>query len=111
LKFTWPIFSSPAIAGDVLYFGSDDGKLRAIDLKAQKVTWEFQTEASKQNLAALSKPDGTPNYAAVATESFYDTMVTAVNKLYEVGMIVSSPVVVDSVIYFGSMDGNLYAIN
>jgi outer membrane protein assembly factor BamB len=111
LKFTWPIFSSPAIAGDVLYFGSDDGKLRAIDLKTQKTAWEFQTEGSKQNLAALSKPDGTPNYAAVFTENFFDNMVIAVNKLYEVGMIFSSPVVVDNVIYFGSMDGNLYAIN
>jgi outer membrane protein assembly factor BamB len=38
-------------------------------------------------------------------------MVIGVNKLYSVGMIFSSPAVVDHVIYFGSMDGNLYAID
>jgi outer membrane protein assembly factor BamB len=111
LKLTWPMFASPAIAGDFLYQPSEDGKLHAIDLKAQKQAWEFQTEASQQNLAALSKPDGTPNYAAVANENFYESMITALNKLYSAGMILSSPVIVDDVIYFGSMDGNLYAIH
>jgi outer membrane protein assembly factor BamB len=111
LKLTWPMFASPAIAGDLLYQPSHDGKLHAIDLKAQKPVWEFQTEGSRQNLAAFSKPDGTPKYAAAFTENFYENMVIGVNKLYSVGMIFSSPVVVDNVIYFGSMDGNLYAIN
>jgi eukaryotic-like serine/threonine-protein kinase len=110
LKLTWPIFASPAIAGDTLYLGSEDGKLRAIDLKSQKITWEFQTEASKQNLPALSRPDGGPNYNAVASENFYESMVIAVNKMYATGMIFSSPVVVDNVVYFGSNDGNLYAL-
>jgi eukaryotic-like serine/threonine-protein kinase len=111
LKLTWPMFASPAIAGDLLYQGSEDGKLRAIDLKTQKPAWEFQTEASQKDLGALSKPDGTPNYSVVFAENFYDSMVIAVNKLYSVGMILSSPVIVDDVIYFGSMDGNLYAIH
>jgi outer membrane protein assembly factor BamB len=111
LKFTWPIFSSPAIAGDRIYFGSHDGKLHAVDLQTQKPAWEFQTEGSQQNLAAQSKPDGTPNYAAVFTEDFFENMVIGVNKQFAVGMIFSSPVVVDNVIYVGSTDGNLYAIN
>jgi len=111
LKFTWPIFSSPAIAGDVLYFGSHDGKLHAIDLKTQKAAWEFQTEGSRQNLTALSKPDGAPNYAAVFTENFFENMVMGVNKLYAAGMILSSPVIADNVICVGSTDGNLYAIH
>jgi outer membrane protein assembly factor BamB len=38
-------------------------------------------------------------------------MVMGVNKLYAVGMILSSPVVADNVVYFGSTDGNLYAIH
>jgi outer membrane protein assembly factor BamB len=110
LKFTWPMFGSPAIAGDLLYQPSEDGKLYAIDLKAGKRAWEFQTESSRQNLAALSKPDGMPNYAAAFSENFYDAMVIGVNKMYSVGMILSSPVAVGDMIYVGSMDGNLYAI-
>jgi len=111
LKLTWPMFASPAIAGDWLYLPSQDGKLRAIELKSQKTVWEFQTEGSQRNLAAFSKPDGTPNYGAAFTENFYENMAIGVNKLYAVGMIFSSPVIADSVIYFGSTDGNLYAIN
>jgi outer membrane protein assembly factor BamB len=111
LKLTWPMFGSPSLAGDLLYLPSEDGKLRAIDLKTQKVSWEFQTDGSQQNLAAFSKPDGGPKYAAAFTENFYDNMVIGVNKMYSVGTIFSSPVAVGDVIYFGSTDGNLYAIH
>jgi eukaryotic-like serine/threonine-protein kinase len=110
LKFKWPMFSSPAIAGHVLYLGSHQGKLIAIDLDAQKAAWEFQTDGSRQNGAALTKPDGTPNYEATFTEDFYDNLVIGVDKMLDVGAILSSPVIVDRVIYVGSADGNLYAL-
>lgn len=112
LKFKWPTFASPAIAGGILYLGSEEGKLFAIDLKAQKVAWEYQTDASKQNSPIMSKPDGSPNYASVISDptGFYDSLVVATVKLYAMGMILSSPVVADGVVYFGSTDGNLYAL-
>jgi outer membrane protein assembly factor BamB len=109
-KFIWPMFSSPAIAGDMLYIGSEEGKLIAIDLKSQKPAWIFQTDASRDNGPGLTKPDGGPNYQAVVSENFYDEMVIGVHKLLAVGAIFSSPVVVDNVIYLGSTDGNLYAL-
>jgi outer membrane protein assembly factor BamB len=37
-------------------------------------------------------------------------MIIGVAKMMSVGAILSSPVVVDNVIYFGSADGNLYAL-
>lgn len=104
------MFSSPAIAGSMLYIGSHEGKLIAIDLKAQKPAWEFQTDASRQNGATFTKPDGTPNYDAAFTEDFYDDMVAGVRKMFALGTILLSPVVVDGVIYVGSTDGNLYAL-
>ncbi len=110
VKFTWPMFASPAIASSVIYAANEDGKLTAIDLATQKPVWEFQTDGSRQNLATFAKPDGGPNYAAVFTEDFYENMVIGVNKMLTVGMILSSPVVVDDAIYFGSTDGNLYAL-
>ena len=58
LKFYWPIFSSPSIAGTTLYLAGQDGKLIAVDLASFKPAWVFQSEGSRQNLAALSKPDG-----------------------------------------------------
>ncbi len=107
----WPIFSSPAIAGDMLYVGSNIGKLFAIDLKAKQLSWTFQTDASRQNTPALTKPDGSPNYAAIYGENFYDDMVTGVGKTLSAGAMLSSPVIVGDVIYVGSSDGNLYALS
>src|SRR3984957_21169181 len=111
LKFQgWPMFSSPSIAGNLIYIGSHMGKLIAIDLTAQKVSWTFETEGAKQNAAAWTKPDGTPNYEAAFASDFYDDMIAGVSKMMNIGTILSSPVVVDRVIYFGSADGNLYAL-
>ena len=88
------------------------GKLVAIDLMARKQVWEFQTEDSRKNLAALSKPDGAPDYEGVFRAAISMTIsLPGVRKLHTVGTILSSPVVSGEVIYFGSADGNLYAVN
>ena len=111
LKFQgWPLFSSPAIAGDMLYIGSHSGHLIAIDRTNQKVAWIFETDGSRQNGPAFTKPDGTPNYDVAFTSDFYDDIVTGVTKMMAVGTILSSPIIVDSVLYFGSADGNIYAL-
>jgi eukaryotic-like serine/threonine-protein kinase len=110
LKFKWPMFSSPAIAGSTLYMGTHEGKLIAIDLKTQKLAWEFQTDGSRQNGSTFTKPDGTPNYELAFTEDFYDELVTGVSKMQAMGTVLSSPVVVNNIIYVGSTDGNLYAL-
>ena len=111
IQYHWPIFASPSIAGSTLYVAGQDGKLVAIDLMARKQMWEFQTEGSRKNLAALSKPDGSPDYQGVFAANFYDDIVAGIGKLHTVGMILSSPVVSGNVVYFGSADGNLYAVD
>lgn len=111
LKFQgWPMFSSPAVAGNMLYIGSHSGKLFAIDLARQNTAWTFATDASKQNGPTYTKPDGTPKYEVAFASDFYDDMIIGVGKMMSVGAILSSPVVVDKVIYVGSTDGNLYAL-
>jgi outer membrane protein assembly factor BamB len=106
----WPMFSSPALVGNMLYIGSDEGKLFAVDLTNQKEAWMFQTEGSKQIGPKYTKPDGTPNYDAAFTSFFYDDMMVGYSRLMSVGAIRSSVVVADGVVYIGSMDGNLYAL-
>jgi outer membrane protein assembly factor BamB len=110
LTFKWPIFSSPAIAGSSLYVGGQDGKLVGIDLVSRKPVWEFETEGSRKNLATFSKADGNPDYAVAQRSSFYDDMLAGTAKMHTVGMILSSPVVSGTVVYIGSTDGNLYAL-
>ena len=106
----WPMFSSPAISGDTLYIGSHEGKLLAIDLNARKFAWNFETEGFKQNGSTYSKPDGSPKYEAAFSDFFYDDMVHGVQKMMEVGAILSSPAVANGTIYVASADGNIYAL-
>ena len=106
----WPFFSSPSLAGNFLYIGSEQGKLLAIDLRAQRLAWAFQLEDSKTNGPRYTNSDGTPNYRAASSDSFYDQMVIAHDRLMSVGAVLSTPVVDGDTVYFGSWDGQLYAI-
>ena len=106
----WPFFSSPALAGNYLYIGSHAGKLIAIDLKAEKTAWTFLTDGARANAAALTKEDGSPDYRAAASDSFYDAMVIGVDRMMSVGAVLSSPVLDGDTLYFGSWDGQLYAL-
>jgi eukaryotic-like serine/threonine-protein kinase len=106
----WPMFSSPAIAGNTLYLGSHQGRLLAIDLASQKLAWYFETETAKRNGPAFTDAQGAPNYPAAFADSFYDDIVAGIQKLFSVGAILSSPAVAGETVLFGSTDGNLYAI-
>ena len=106
----WPMFSSPALVGEVAYIGSHMGKLIAIDLETKRVRWSFETDGAKANLATYTNADGTPNYAAAQSENFYDALVVAVDKLMSTGAVLSSPVAAKGVVYFGSADGNVYVV-
>jgi outer membrane protein assembly factor BamB len=110
MKFQWPFFASPSIAGDILYLAGQDGKLVATDLSTKMHLWTFQSDGSVDNLTKLSKPDGGPNYEAVFSSNFYDDLIVGVSKIHRVGMFLSSPVISGRVIYIGSTDGNFYAL-
>ena len=105
-----PVFSSPAISGGLAYFGSFNGKLFAVAIKDGKLAWEFQTDASKKNAPTFLAADGAINYPVVFPTNFFEDMAGAGQKLLSLVAIVSSPVVDHGVIYVGSADGNLYAL-
>ena len=106
----WPMFSSPAIAEKMMYLGSHQGRLLAIDLCKQKLAWFFETDAAKKNGPALTNDKGAPKYEAAFADNFYDDIVVGLQKMLSVGAILSSPAVAGDVILVGSTDGSLYAI-
>lgn len=58
----------------------------------------------------LTNPDGTPNYRAAMSDAFDDNLLVGVQRMLSVGAVLSSPVVAGDMLYFGSADGQLYAI-
>lgn len=105
------IFSSAALAGEIAYVGSFNGRLYAIDTETGEPTWEFQTEGARADSVGVLLPDGRLNFAVFAPvfNDFQD-MYIAFLRFISIGAIVSSPAVDRGVVFVGSMDGNVYAI-
>jgi outer membrane protein assembly factor BamB len=105
------IFSSAAIAGELAYFGSFNGRLFAVDTRTGTLAWQFQTEASKKDPMQVQNADG-----SLKQESFapifgdFQDMYIDFYRYVSIGAIMSSPVVNQGAVYVGSMDGNLYSL-
>jgi outer membrane protein assembly factor BamB len=104
-------FSSPAIAGNMVYFGAHDGWLRALDLQTGAVAREFQTEGNKQNAAKYVSADGTLNYPAIYLDRSLEGIFAGIDRMHSLGSVLSSPVIAGGVAYFGSTDGYVYAVS
>ena len=116
LRFNFDVksymFSSPALAGDLAYAGDHNGRLYAINIKSGKLEWEFLTDGAKKDSFKVLNADGTLNQEALYAPAFgdFEDMYVSMFKFMSIGAIMSSPVVDKGVVYFGSMDGNLYAV-
>ncbi len=89
------ITSSAAVSGGVAYFGAYDGNLYAVDIASGKAKWKFQT-GGEHRFTAKHLHGVQP-----ATETMPDPF----------DCFLSSPVVWNGAVYFGSGDGNVYALD
>jgi eukaryotic-like serine/threonine-protein kinase len=103
-------FSSPAIAGDRIYFGTHDGVLHALDAGTGAVTAEFETDGYRNNRSTYLDADGRIVGSAIFPDSTLEGIFVGLDRQFTLGSILSSPVVVDGVVFFGSTDGYLYAV-
>jgi len=100
------------LAGNTAYFGSHNGRLYAIDAATGALRSEFQTEASKQDRLKALTPEGKLNLGAFAPLfGDFEDMYLQLYVFASIGAIVSSPAVDNSVVYVGSMDGKVYALD
>jgi outer membrane protein assembly factor BamB len=105
------MFSSPVVAGDVVLIGVMNGTLQARDLKTGEPLWDFQTETSKQNKGWILTADRKLNDPMFFTSSWREAPTVGTERLFNIGAIFSTPLVMNGTVYFGSTDGNLYAID
>jgi eukaryotic-like serine/threonine-protein kinase len=100
--------SSPVVSGGAVYFGSQDGYLYAVSLKAGRQNWRFQTgdwvgtPAISDAVVYVGSNDG--NLYAVDAKTGRERW-----RFLTGGPIHTTPAVADGVVYFGSEDGRLYA--
>jgi eukaryotic-like serine/threonine-protein kinase len=105
-------FSSPAYSKGTAFIGVMNGSFFAIDTRSKKIISRFDTDGRKKNPLNAIKSDGTTNPAAFKPASLvpYEHTKEYVRILFTAGGIVSSPVIDNSTIYFGSVDSIFYAL-
>jgi outer membrane protein assembly factor BamB len=87
--------STPAIASGLVYFTSYDGKFYAVDARTGKLRWKFAT-GGERRFEAKGIHGLQPKNQTIADP--WDVYL-------------SSPVVAHGTVYFGSGDGNLFALD
>jgi len=103
------VVSSPAVSGGVVYMGSWDNKVYALNASTGSHIWNYMTGDDIDSSPAVS--------GGVVYVGSYDNKVYALNALtgseiwsYTTGLdIYSSPAVSGGSIYIGSTDGKVYA--
>ena len=104
------VFSSPAVAGDTVLVGVLNGTLQSRDLNTGALLWSFETDAAKRNENWVLSADRKFNSAFLFRSRWRESPVIATERQFSVGSFFSSPLIVDGLVYIGSADGNLYAI-
>jgi eukaryotic-like serine/threonine-protein kinase len=126
-----PIWGTPTLDAGVLYFGSDDGSLYAVNAGTHEQKWKFATQgiirsrpAVADGLVYIASDDGflyavkikngqeawradIGNALDATTRGDLGTSTAPTGWDY----VQSSPVVADGLVYVGSLDGNVYAID
>ena len=104
------LFSSPAVTNDVVFIGVLNGTLEARDRNSGELLWEFQTEKSKQNANWVLTAERRFNVPLLFFDAWREAPLVSADRQFAIGAIFSSPLVAKGVVYFGSTDGFLYAL-
>jgi eukaryotic-like serine/threonine-protein kinase len=104
-------FSSPSVADGHAFFGTFDGKLHIVDLGTRSYSGEFAVPEFTVNGPRYLSQEGKLKADVVWTgDTIDDTIVNLRSKIFSMGSILSTPEVLDGMVYFGSADGTLYAL-
>jgi outer membrane protein assembly factor BamB len=105
------VFSSPAVADGIVFVGSSDTRVYALDELTGGQVWNYTTAGAVESSPALV--DG------IVFVGSNDGNVYALNEVtggkawsFQTGnsLFYSSPAVVDGLVFIGSSDGNVYAL-
>ncbi|MBD3308597.1 PQQ-binding-like beta-propeller repeat protein, partial [candidate division KSB3 bacterium] len=115
-KLSWsvetqgPVQSSPSIMHGHVFFGSDDGRLYAVRLASGKIQWQWEGGDPIR-----TRPLVTGELIVVGQESGYvigvDLAGQIVWRFKAKRAVYSSPVDHEGLVFFGSMDWHVYALD
>jgi len=109
--YGYPTYSSPCYGLGMVFAGSSNGKIYAMNDATGKVKWSFST-----NNPVFSSPTLSNGriYIGALNNTIYCIDAASGAGLWNFqtsGAVYSCPVVVDGILYAGDESGNLYALN
>jgi outer membrane protein assembly factor BamB len=105
------VFSSPAVANGVVYVGSYDGNVYALNASTGALLWSFPTGNAVDSSPAVA--NGVV-YIGSGDNNVYALNASTGALLWSFptgSSVESSPAVANGVVYVGSDDNNVYALN
>ena len=109
------IYGTPIVAEDSIFFGSYSGELFALDPNSERVIWKFPTDGHIVGSPLHHNSSNGHKIIVGSTDKHLYSIDMKSGRLdwsFEAdGEIWSSPVEKDGIIYFGSLDGKLYAVH
>lgn len=106
-----PLHASPVIANGILYIGSTDGKLYALDAKQWGIRWVFDAgDAIRYSATVL----GNRVYFSARNNKIYALDAKTGEKLWEFkskSWMDAPPIVSDNKVYVGAFPSKIYLLN
>lgn len=103
------LFGSPSVSGDTVVIGGDDGDLFAIDRSHGRLVWKIELGSGIYSTPAI---DDERVFVTTRERTTFAVELSTGKEIwrYPVGGS-ASPAVADGVVYIGSDDGAIYAID
>lgn len=106
------IYSSPVVSGGVVYFGSDDHNVYAVDAATGDLEWTYATGDLVRSTPSVV---GGVVYVGSDDNKVYALDAATGAKIWSHAagddIELSSPLVAGGKVYVGSLDGNVYALD
>ena len=106
-----PIEAAPVIVNDVVYIGSTDGRMYALNAKTWGIKWVYDAGSAIRFSAAVY---GGRVYFSTRDSKFYALNAETGDKLWEFkteGWIDAPPVLLDGIAYIGSYPTRIYLLD
>ena len=96
-------FSTPAFSNGTIFIGTMNGSLFCIDAEKRRIISRFDTDGHTSNIHNALNENGTFNTSVVTGAKYISMMLST-------GSVVSTPVIENNIVYFGSADSCFYAV-
>lgn len=104
------VYGSAVFDDQLVYFGCFNGYLYGLNPKDGSVAWTFQTDGSKENYHTVYNENDEFRDDFHIYGSTLKKTIASEEQLQSMGSIMSTPVISDGKIYFGSTDSTFYAV-